>query len=428
MSHKSRMTGRGLLTLYFVLCTLYLSSQTTDTSYARRVLDTLCSPQYHGRGYILEGHKKAADYINGQFEKIGLQKFKPNYQQYFNISINTFPMKYEVAVDGRKLEPSKHFLASASSKTLHQEFVVQKLNWKKVKKGKVRLKETDNTAYLIDATKLNAEDKKILKDVYATGLGAKVLIIVRNDKLTHRFSQTQTSFTVIDVQDSVVSEDLKKIRIDIDGILQNPTQTQNIIGYIPGTQYPDSFIVFSAHYDHLGRLGREGVYFPGANDNASGVAMLLSLAQYYKNNPSKYSIVFMAFGAEEVGLLGSEYYTKNPLFPLQNISFLVNMDIMGTGDEGIQIVNSTVFTKEFDLLKKINDQEQLLKELKTRGKAANSDHHWFSEKGVHAFFIYTLGGVSYYHDVFDKSETLPLTKFKDIFKLLVLFSNELEVK
>src|SRR5690606_24991792 len=99
----------------------------------------------------------------------------------------------------------------------------------------------------------------------------------------------------------------------------NNYQTQNVIGFLPGKSKRDSFVVFSAHYDHLGRVGE--AYFPGANDNASGVSMLLELASYYAvpENKPEYSIVFMAFGAEEAGLIGSKFYVNHPLFPLKSI-------------------------------------------------------------------------------------------------------------
>ena len=126
----------------------------------------------------------------------------------------------------------------------------------------------------------------------------------------------------------------------------------------------------------------------------------------------------MAFGAEEAGIIGSNYFTKHPLFPLENINFLINMDIMGTGDEGIKVVNGSVLKEEFELLQSINDQNKYIPAVKKRGAAANSDHYWFSQKGVPAFFIYTLGGIKAYHDVHDKAETLPLTEFEDCFKLI----------
>jgi hypothetical protein len=60
--------------------------------------------------------------------------------------------------------------------------------------------------------------------------------------------------------------------------------------------------------------------------------------------------------------------------------------------------------------------------VKSRGKAANSDHYFFTEKGVPAFFIYTLGGIKAYHDIFDVSSTLPYTEFNDLFELIIKFN------
>src|SRR5690606_21157411 len=155
--------------------------------------------------------------------------------------------------------------------------------------------------------------------------------------------------------------------------------SQNVIGQLKGTKYPDSVLVFSAHYDHLGKMGNN-IYFPGANDNASGVAMLLNLAEHYSKNAPEKTIVFMAFGAEESGIIGSQFYTENPLFQLKQINFLINLDLLGTGEDGIQVVNGSVHQTHFDKLVEINNQKNLLKEIKIRGKAANSDHYWFSEK------------------------------------------------
>ncbi|MCX6294627.1 MAG: M20/M25/M40 family metallo-hydrolase, partial [Bacteroidetes bacterium] len=187
------------------------------------------------------------------------------------------------------------------------------------------------------------------------------------------------------------------------------------------------FIVYTAHYDHLGQMGEE-IFFPGANDNASGSAMLLNLARYYSmtEHKPKCSIAFIAFCGEEAGLLGSKYYTEHPVFPLKNIKFVLNMDIMGTGEDGITVVNGSVFKNEFDKLKEINTQNNFIKDVKIRGKAANSDHYCFSEKGVKAFFIYSMGGIKAYHDIYDRAETLPLNEFENLFKLITAFGDYLQ--
>ena len=197
-----------------------------------------------------------------------------------------------------------------------------------------------------------------------------------------------------------------------------------ICAMVRGTAKPDSFIVLTGHYDHLGGMGSK-TYFPGANDNASGISQLLSLARYYAQHPQRYTMAFICFSGEEAGLLGSKYFTENPLIPLSNIRFLVNMDIVGTGEEGITVVNATVYPKEFAMLKQINDEGHYLVKVASRGKAANSDHYFFAEKGVPAFFIYTMGGIKAYHDIYDRRETLPLTDFDNVYRLLLNFADDI---
>jgi aminopeptidase YwaD len=121
-------------------------------------------------------------------------------------------------------------------------------------------------------------------------------------------------------------------------------------------------------------------------------------------------------------LRGSEFFVQNPLFPLKNIRFLTNLDLTGTGEEGITTVNASVFKQEFGLLSEINKHKNYFIKIKSRGKAANSDHYWFTERGVPSFFIYAMGGIQAYHDVFDRAETLPLTEFADLFHLIVDFN------
>jgi len=123
--------------------------------------------------------------------------------------------------------------------------------------------------------------------------------------------------------------------------------------------------------------------------------------------------------------MGSRYFTENPLVKLKNIRFLTNTDLAGTGVDGITVVNATEFSKEFKIMLDINAQYNLLKAVNPRGKAANSDHYFFTEKGVPSFFFYTLGGITAYHDVFDIAATLPLNKHEDLFKLMIKFNEKL---
>ena len=254
----------------------------------------------------------------------------------------------------------------------------------------------------------------------ASFLVAKSPIIqLTENKLTWSVGRQEMPNPIIELKREKYDFNTKEIRLNINNKFIKELKTQNVIGYVEGKK-KNKYLVFSAHYDHLGRMGSD-TYFPGANDNASGVAMLLYLAKYFSEHQPKYNIVFMAFGAEEAGIIGSKYYTEHPFFPLKDIRFLINCDIMGTGDEGITVVNGTIHKKEFKKLAILNNENHYLEKVKVRGRAANSDHYWFSQVEVPAIFIYTMGGIKAYHDVYDKSETLPLTEFNDLAKFLISF-------
>ena len=104
---------------------------------------------------------------------------------------------------------------------------------------------------------------------------------------------------------------------------------------------------------------------------------------------------------------------------------MINLDLVGTGENGMTAVNATIYPKQFAMLKAINEANNYLPKINSRGKAPNSDHYFFSEKGVPAFFFYTQGGIDAYHDIYDRPETLPLTKYNNLFKLIIGFNDRL---
>ncbi|MBI2269367.1 MAG: M28 family peptidase [Bacteroidetes bacterium] len=397
-----------LLTFYFLL--QILSSQ--DIKYARKIVDTLASPSMHGRGYVNHGEKIAAKYLAGEFEKFKLKFWGQNYFQNFQLNINTFPGKMFVSIDGKQLRPGKDFIIGGTSAGKKGSFGIKNVSAADFTGSNSRKKS--RVAFVIK------ENVQITPDCSNC-----LLLFIEKGKLIMDIATVSSRIPMLHISTTAFDSLSKKMKINIENKMIRDYPTQNVIGYIPGTQYPDSFIVFSAHYDHLGHMGKN-IYFPGANDNASGCALMLNLASYYSQHPPEYSIAFMAFGAEEAGLLGSKYYVEHPLFPLKQIKFLINLDLLGTGDEGITVVNGAVFKPEFDEFVKINEGKKYLPQIKIRGKATNSDHYFFSENGVKCFFIYTLGGIKAYHDIYDKPETLPLTKFEDVFRLLTDFTEYLQ--
>jgi aminopeptidase YwaD len=413
---------KKILVLVFFTSTTNLFAQ--DMSYAKKVIPTLSSSYYFGRGYLNNGHLRAANFIENEFRKLGLQSFNTEtYFQSFDIQINTHPKNSKLSIDRQSFIFGSDYLFTPNSPSIKKEYKIRSISAKKLEQ-----KSSFGNKYKHRAVWIKTKDiplsEKAREAIYSNKIGAEVILVPSITKLTHRMSQKQSNFSVIELSKDAKIPKHKILDLEINAVYFDSLETQNVIGFVKGTEKPDSFIVFSAHYDHLGGVG--DVYFPGANDNASGIAMLLTLAKHYASNPSKYSVVFMAFGAEEVGLLGSKYFVENPLFSISSIKFLINMDMMGTGDEGLQVVNGSVFTQAFDQLKNINEEKKYLPQIKVRGKSANSDHHWFTEQGVPSFFVYTLGGVTHYHDIHDQAKTLPLTKFEEVFSLLIDFMHTFE--
>lgn len=419
-----------LLKFSFLLLFLFLTTivNSQNLTYARQVLDTLTSPYFSGRGAVDKGEQKAALFIAREFKKLGLKMVHDNYLQPFKYPLNTFPGKISVSFSDKSFIPGEDFLVDPKSVKKNGTFEVISYNHKNVPKKKQlqKLKKQgffSNKFIVVDD--YYTDKTEIFDIIKSNEIEAAGLILIEEEKLTHHLSQKVADYVVLHVMRDKLSEKIDSISIEIEQQFLTEYTSQNVLGKIEGSEFPDSIIVISAHYDHLGMMGKD-VYFPGANDNASGIAMLLNLAEYYTHKePPKKTIIFIAFGAEESGLVGSKYFTDHPLFSLSKINFMINVDIMGTGDEGIQVVNGSVFRDKFDMLVSINENEQLLEEVKIRGKAANSDHYWFTEKGVPAFFIYTLGGIKAYHDIYDISATLPLTEFEDCFRLIKNFVDEL---
>jgi len=119
----------------------------------------------------------------------------------------------------------------------------------------------------------------------------------------------------------------KKIGLEV--VRQNVGRNaDNVIGiYRAQGSAKDKAVVVGSHYDHLGLIN--GVVYPGADDNASGAAVLLALARDAVKRKYQHTIVFIAFGAEEAGLVGSRYYVRRPAWPLSKTLSMINFDMVG---------------------------------------------------------------------------------------------------
>lgn len=401
----------------------------------RRITKTLCSQEFHGRGYVNKGDSIAADFLVAEFGKLGIGSYtKSSMLQPFNIEgINRFPGKMSVAQNGIELEPGIHFLVDPSSGGAQKELIPFIISIETALNKELLSLEINRfvqgnrgNALFLDFGSAAGDTLKQLRGLGSALAEHHPVIEVTNQKFTWSVGRERLRYPLIYIQDSIANRN-SNFTVNIETEFVANYSTQNVIAYLPTKKKCAQTIVFTAHYDHLGRMGSEN-YFPGANDNASGTAMLLSMANYFKEHPSDYNVLFIAFAGEEAGLLGSKFFTENPVLKLKKIRFLINLDIMGSGEDGITAVNATLFDDEFKLLTQINDEKQLLKTVKSRGPAANSDHYWFTEKGVPAFFIYTMGPNRNYHDVFDTYEALSFVEYDDITTLLITFVERLAIK
>ena len=210
---------------------------------------------------------------------------------------------------------------------------------------------------------------------------------------------------------------------------------KNVIGYIKGKTKPDEYVIISAHYDHLGKRGDE--IFNGADDNGSGTSTLLEIAQACQqavleaNEPAR-SIVFLWFCGEEKGLLGSSYYSENPIFPLANTVADINVDMVGRIDDKykddpdyIYIIGSDRLST--DLHKISEEANQKYTQIKLDYKYNDekdpnmfyyrSDHYNFAKKGIPVIFYFN-GTHADYHRTTDDVDKINFEKMAKVGKLI----------
>ena len=413
----NRPYNRFSIIFLFLLLYSCINLQAQDINYARFVVDTLSKPGMHGRGYIYGGDSIAADFIRKEFVKAGLRKIRTDFFQPFEIPMNTFPDTIEVIIDGKRLIPGKDYVVLNTSPAVNDTY---KLLW--FKKDTAGVLQPLQNFGMIDIS-----DKVLVTDLNQyefvdSNFQAAGIVFLRENKVWWHVSKGYEVKDYLSMQ--ILSPSIPyladSLKIKVNNHFFEKYKTRNVVGYIPGIKDSSHFMVIGAHYDHLGRMGKN-VYFPGANDNASGVAMLLDLARWFpqEENRPDISLVFVAFAGEEAGLHGSFHFVKNPVVPIDNIRFMLNLDMIGSGSKGIKVVNGSIFKKDFAKLQKINHKNEYLVKIEERGEAANSDHYPFYKIGIPSFFIYTLGEeCKEYHNIYDTPENVPFTEYEDLFMLI----------
>jgi aminopeptidase YwaD len=422
------------ISIILFLCCSSLLSSAQFLDYAKPRMDSLCSARFAGRGYVNDGVNIAADYIAQQLSKLDVQPAGTSYFQRYSFPVNTFPGYISCRLDDVTYLAGEHFLISSNSKSCSGRFKLYPFRFNN---------ETDRSLLMIKLSAGIAKDEAIVfRDIdnmrnfrkfqdslVDVGYNIPVSVIATNSKLLWTPSTELENTVELTFPDSIISnKDI--LDINFENKFIKDFECKNIIAYVPAKYKRkrgvtnNKCIVFSSHYDHLGMLGKNA-FFPGASDNASGVSMVLSLAKYFSEHPIDMPVYFIFFSGEETGLLGSKYFVEHPSIPLNSIKTLINIDIMGSADQGITVVNGETYKDIYDKLVDINKQNNYLPEVKIRGKAANSDHYFFSESGVPSIFIYSNGGPGFYHDVWDTPKSLTLKNFDNVAKLLVDYVEQL---
>ena len=400
-----------------------------DLARARRTIAVLASQKMHGRGYVQQGEHRAAAYLRGRLQKLGLQPLAPAYTQPFTLDVNTFPGKMRLQTNDYPL-----MQPGSGGWVAGQDFIAAPNSAGNVHPAFAKLLRLDSLVFTDPSTaatwlRRDVKDYALVLDSRQQSRLASLPLALQQHldsafawiTLVPKLTASLAAEQALQPRVEVLAERWHPrsiVHLRIDAQLRRAYPTQNLAAVVRGRTQPDSFLVVSAHYDHLGTMGKN-VYFPGANDNASGVALLLELAAHYarpENQPAC-SVAFLLFGAEEAGLVGSTYFVRHPLIPLSRIKFLLNLDLLGTGEEGATVVNGRTYPAAYQRLAALNDAHRYLPRLTARGPTANSDHYPFSEAGVPAFFMYTRGGSLAYHDVHDQPAALSLAGFAGAFGL-----------
>lgn len=443
--------------------------------YYDAIVEELSSENYYGRSNYNNGTIKAAEFILGEVQALGVApipaeaiengwqgrqrpqlhglqpEFKSQitpcdagrwsngtpeqlaYMQHFKFPLNTQRGKVELVADGDTLRHTQDYTLKEFSPNFEGELEVFYLPDEYIHPDKfneyLSSHDFSNNAVVLDWD-LFSERMYTYKgiEVYKTyfvplkNVGA---LICRGSELLPYFKSRNHFHTPMPVfiTDHSFPMDARKVSIKSCGeMIEN--DAHNIIAYIPGTKHPEKHFIVSSHYDHLGICG-DNIFY-GANDNASGTAMVLNLMRHFKQNPPECSVVFIFFDAEENNILGSFFYAENPLLPLENIEYFVELDMIGDNGNNIncQIADNGVAGLEY--LNKINSELADPFDALIRHELDDyADHYPFALKGVPAIYIEVDGDTNKnYHSPRDTYENYSSRNYERLFTMVSRFVEE----
>ena len=458
--------------LIFNNCTNMQQYPQPSENYYIEVVKELSGPEYYGRSNYNDGTIKAASFILGELQALDVQpvpqeiiekawdgkhrdslhslqpEFKSlitpcdarrwsnatpqqlSYMQHFNFPLNAQRGAVELVVDGHTLVNTVNYTLKEFSPSFKGELDVVYLDNKYLHPDKfcsyLNSKDFSQKAVVIDweyfkETMFTYPGIEVYK-TYFVPLKSVGALICKGEELLPYFKSRNHFNTPMPVfmADSAFPSDAKKVSINVEAQMID-NDAHNILAYIPGTKESSKHFVIACHYDHLGVCGDDIFY--GANDNASGTAMLLNLIRYFKQNPPEFSILFAFFDAEENNLLGSFFYADNPLLPLEDILYFVELDMIGDNGENIYCQISDQGERGLEFFNAVNSSmDKPFAKLDRHPLDDYADHYPFALKGVPAIYIELDGDTNKnYHSPRDTYENFFATNYDRVFTLVRKF-------
>ncbi|MER3499363.1 MAG: aminopeptidase [Chitinophagaceae bacterium] len=409
---------RFCLTWLLISITIFVSAQTNvdaiiNSKEAERIEKILASDEMQGRRAGTPAIDKAASFIADEFQKAGLQPFtgKSFLQAFHKTKTKVISVKAEI--DEQELNPVRVIVHSTSTQTKVDEKsgleIVHIKSGKTMREQMPQVMESDKSMIVFVDSSF-ARNFPRLADFAPEGFS----------------TDPQNSRVVIYILGSYQPT---KFRIKAESVVQS-TPYANLVGVLPGKSKPSEYVIFSAHYDHLGiakkPVNGDSIY-NGANDDAAGTTAVILLAKYFKalgNNER--TIIFAAFTAEELGGYGSQYFSKQ-LDPGKVVA-MFNIEMIGTESKWGK--NSAYITG-FD---KTSMGEILQKNLAGSGFTFypdpypqqnlfyRSDNATLARLGVPAHTISTakMDEEPHYHKLTDEVSTLDLQNMTIIIRSIAL--------
>ena len=412
---------KKIIVILLALAVMPLHAQ--DLPQFKRIVRQLSSARFQGRGYARDGANKAGKYLAREYEKAGVDEVT---LQPFTIDINTFCGAMEMRADGRKLKAGVDFSMREYSPGVHGEFPVYHVDTTDFDAARLLadLARPENAGAMVCCDFwFTYKHREVFSKLQKTGECNNAGLLYTWEapiKFFKAYGEKVVDKPIVWVTPEAIAG-VKRVRLNVDNAFLKDYALFNVVAKVSGER-SDSCYVFTAHYDHLGNLGPR-VFYPGANDNASGSAALVTLAAYYAKNRPPFDMYFVAFSGEDANLRGSTYFAEHPVVPLERIRYLFNIDMIGDDNPALYCELSDAGMPQFPRFEGLNAQKWLFSKLDRGELAANSDHYPFAVRGVPCIFLENKEGSAFphYHTPADNIKTVRWETYEPLFRLVTGF-------